>query len=65
MEYPWDQEVQVCRNEVPVVINAPGKQFYIGIYSKKLTKSSSHEPLAGIHFKLTWIILITKRFKFA
>jgi len=29
----------------------------------QLTLTKSHEPLAGMHFKLAWIILRTKRFK--
>jgi len=35
----------------------------IGLYSKKLRKSSSYESLARIHFKPAWSIFGIKRFR--
>jgi len=56
---------KVCANDVPGVLKAlPQGEFYIGIYITKLRKYSFHDPLAGMHCKLTWSFLGTLRLKF-
>jgi len=55
MERPVDKIIYICAVEVPWVKHSPitGNSLYRHICSHGLSNTSSHEPLAGMHFKLT------------
>jgi len=59
----WGMGIQICSNKGAGPFWGPigGKLRKMLI---NLQKSSSHEPLAGMHWYLAWDMLGTRRFKF-
>jgi len=53
----WWMGIQICSNKGP--IRCKIRKFFISIQ-----KSSSHEPMVGMHWYLAWIIHGARRFKF-